>query len=414
MKQARLFVMKSSYWCVLMALLVVGVYGLAIRYPRLYSRMGAGVHERWFNDTRAVLLCSDVVAAGGDPAVPNPVAVHYYSHWWFMLSEWGLTQADYAWLGLVGGLGFLFSAILVLSPTSAGGAMVGFILLVSPPIQLGFNRGNVDLLIFILLAPIPFFLTRARGGWSVLVPVIIALCAGLKYYPIVAGVVLLLAVQSRRRRWVLIFLMVLLASLVALSVVPDYLRVAAIMPSPSKLYSFGADRFWSLVGVPGWAMHGCSLTLLSLAAVFWLRLKIKFPPALASFQVVAFALGASLLLGCFMMGNSYSYRLVFALFMVPLLLQLGAPGGFSSQVLARLGLFLMVVLFWVDGGFGFAMMGAVTQGCLGPESFWWTSNSWVSACLGGSWVLVIEGLLISLLWPAIQQLVSGHDNTEAG
>jgi hypothetical protein len=162
------------------------------------------------------------------------------------------------------------------------------------------------------------------------------------------------------------------------------------------------------VGVPTWAVQGCCLVLLGFSAAFWIKLKIKITDGLSPLRVASFVLGASILLGCFIMGNSFLYRLVFAFFMIPLLLELaGAIDATPARIMARVGLGLLGFLLWVDGGFGFAIFESGKSGDGSMRPVLEAAGIWVSVLADWVWVLVVEGLLIAVMAAPCKRLWGG-------
>jgi hypothetical protein len=120
------------------------------------ARLGVPNWGVWFLDLRTVLAASDAHALGLDPRVHNPLdyfhSPHVYSDWWFFLDRVGLDRNDYVWLGAGLVFVFLLSAIVQLRARSVGEVALSIAVLCSPPVLLGFNRGNLDLFIFLVLS----------------------------------------------------------------------------------------------------------------------------------------------------------------------------------------------------------------------------------------------------------------------
>jgi hypothetical protein len=331
---------------VFVLLVVVGFSAFALN-PRVQRQMGMSMSGVWFVDAYAVLAASDAVQAGLDPFQPNPLDViqrpHSYSSWWFLLGKLGFNRQDNP---LVGGLwvgAFLAAGFVLLRPRTYGAALWGALLLLSPPVLLAMLRANNDLVVFVLLAA-GVLAARSATPWRlVLFAVGLTLATGLKFYPIIAGLALLL-VRPPRLMFVASALTLLSAGGVLFSVRGD-LRQAAI-PAPDSVHTLGAPVVFHDLGWASDITFGVGvLLLIVLALLCWSRgWYLRLDDARGDGRDrLAFACGAALLVGCFLAGISHAYRFVFVLFLAPQLWR-AAAGSFRSL---PVGLTLAVV--WFDG-----------------------------------------------------------------
>jgi hypothetical protein len=399
----------------------VGLFGLAaaVGYTVLVWRpvvmTALGVEPPagwWFVDTYALLAASDMAALGLDPYVPNPLDLlgvpHWYSDWWFLIGHLGLTRFDVYWLGAgVVGL-FLASAILVLRPRNGSEALVAWLALCSPPVILGVNRANADLLIFSIMALLGLALASPRRWVWWQGPWLVALAAGLKFYPIVVGLILVLVARPRREVWASLAVMTLLVLAVAMSVSDAIARALPLLMSPEGFFSFGSSALFTLAGLSPPAAKWAAWMAGALVALGWLRRTPVPPAALPGHEKMAFGLGALIVVGCFFAGVSYSYRLVFLLLMLPLLWTWSrAAGVHSGAGPARLVLGLTLPLVWIDGlacatiNLGWAQRMGIPMHTVELAAGWLTHTvSWV-------WVGGTCGLLLALYRPAIASLFGG-------
>jgi hypothetical protein len=342
-------------WLLALAAGVIGVYGAAVQNPDIYRLFAVALHEgRWFADTLAVLMCSDLYSLGGDPLSPNPVAMHFYSKWWFGLDAIGLSGADAAWLGLSLGAAWAVASVFWIRPDSWWSALVAWLVMVSPAFYLGFNRGNVDLLLLMMMLPLPWMLTTERAGWRWGAPVILALCTGLKYFPLLAWPGLWWSRGGRRAVAWLAGAGAVLIVITLCDVLPDYLGLAGRMPSPRGFLSFGGAAALGTLGVDSeLAKPGAAGLFLAgmIAWAFW-------SPTIAAGRVdertTGFMLGACVLAGCFVLTGNFIYRMVFAVFLLPWLFAAvkSEPARFT-RVFAVSTLAVLVMFLWGDGLFGF-------------------------------------------------------------
>lgn len=343
----------TRLWTLVLAAGVIGVYGAAIQNTEIYRTFAIVLHgNRWFSDTLAVLICSDLYSLGGDPLSPNPVAMHFYSRWWFGLDTIGLNGADAAWLGLSIGAVWMVASVFWIRPDSWWSALVAWLVMVSPAFYLGFNRGNVDLLLLAMMLPLPWLLTTKRAGWRWVAPAVLAIGTGLKYFPLLAWPGLWWSRGGRREVMWLAGAGAALIVAVLINVLPDYLQMAGRMPTPAGFLSFGGGPALKALGmdaeVARWAVFG--VFFWGTAAWAWR------PPAISDGPVDArkagFVIGACVLVGCFVLSGNYVYRMVFSVFLLPWLFAVVRDGPERfTRVFAGITLGLLVLFLWGDGLF---------------------------------------------------------------
>lgn len=327
---------------------VVALYlGLALSPP---ARRVLGIHDlgKWFLDSYAVLAASDGAQLGLDPAAPNPLDAfhrpHSYSDWWLLLGRLGLTRADNFLLGGAWVAGFLASLLLMLRPRSLGAAAWFTLLAVSPPIYLGIVRANNDLVIFALLT-----LAAATFRWRgtaapYLALALIAVATGLKFYPVAAGVALLLVSGVRARRRALVVAAVVLGG-VLLSVAPQVPR-GSFRLEP-EAHTMGARIGLMDLGLPAGVATASGVGLLALLAAIASRR--GWTTGLAEEtsgqgERAAMTVAAAVLTFCFLATINFGYRWCFALGLAPWLWtrRHAAPA-------ARVLLVLLPLVLWKDG-----------------------------------------------------------------
>lgn len=325
-------------------------------YPGMLWSFGVHDYGPWFLDLFAVLASNDAVSRGLDPYVPNPLDYfhrpHVYSAWWLHLRDLGLTRADVRWLALALIALFLVAALGRLRPREPRQLLFHLAVLCSSPVLLAVNRANNDLVVFILLTPLVSCLLDRRPAVRFVAPLLVAVAAGLKYYPAVAGLVLLAAAPVRELRWRVAVAVALLA-LVGLDLAPNLIAFGGLAPHPDGLMTFGAGALFNDLG---W--HGLGPKLLSVglgvAAFGWFWRSRRFagwePTGEMQVEWLHFTLGAALLAGCFFASMNYAYRFIFAIWLAPLLWSLPRDATAPEAVrrFARLTRALMIAVLWID------------------------------------------------------------------
>lgn len=335
------------------AVLWLGVFAF---WPQAFFATGVNHLGLWFLDTYAILASNDAVARGLDPYVPNNLDVfhrpHVYSSWWLHLHSFGLTRAHVLWVGGALVAAFLVVALRFLRPRAPGEMVAQLAVLLSSPVLLALDRANNDLIVFVLLAAVVPCLTSRHAGWRFLAAVPIAVAAGLKYYPAVAGCLVLVG-GDRREVWQRTAVTLALFGVVALSLAPDLGRLGGLVPKAEGLMTFGGSNLFEALGLTGRAALFSGLLLAGVIAAAFLRSRIfqgwKISPG-EERAWLSFLLGALLLTGCFVTGTSYAYRWIFAIWMTPLLWALPRDPSAPRRVrqLAAVTAGLLIFVLWSD------------------------------------------------------------------
>lgn len=381
---------KIIRWALVVVMMVwFGVFGL---FPSAYPYVGVLHYGVWFLDTFAILAANDAVVLGIDPYRPNLLDYfnrpHVYSPWWLELHRLGLGRAQIYLVGWTLNLSFFAAALARLRPLSRGEALWYAAIVGAPPILLGINRANNDLLIFILLAPVVACLLDARRMVRLFAAVLIVIAAGLKFFPAAAGLVLLssISVDARevRARLVVVSLGLIL---VFANIAPDLPKVFAYLPKAEGLMTFAAGNLPKSLGlspkVTQWAV--LALAMLWVAWVWrsdWTKHWYIRPESQASW--LSFVLGGVLLTGCFFTASNFGYRWVFGIWMAPLLwwLPRDPTAPIAVRRWARVTALLFIYIVWSDGFFSAAVR------------------------LGRSWITPETGEKIFVKFLAVQQPIT--------
>ena len=347
----------------LAALLAAGFLSLVL-WPDLLLLLGVDLHERWFLDSHAILAANDAVRLGYDVSMANALDLlnrpHVYSDWWLGLRWLGLTRADNFAFGGTCCFAFLAIALAGLRPVTYGAAAVLAAVFLSPPTLLALLRANNDLVIFVVLG-IGLLALRSKRTLFRLAcfGALVVLATGLKYYPIVAAGALLIVLPWRRATGWCFGLTVAGALLALWSERASIGR--GMFELPLTIHVFGAQVLWRDVALDRLTSVLIAITLLGAGA--WLAWRRGWTSGLADATRGAegerfiFAVGACVLIGCFVAGTSYAYRWIFGLWLWPWLWRETTAG----RTPARVALGAWLVALWADGvlclivnSFGFA------------------------------------------------------------
>lgn len=336
---------------------IVAVYfGVVCWNPGWMTLLGIDHFGIWFLDTHALLAASDAHVLGLDPMDPNPLDFfhqpHVYSHWWFALSSLSLTRADYWWVGGLLGFAFIAVALLQVGVRSTREFAVSALTLTAPCMVLGFNRGNADLLIFIILAGVvPCLLSPHLAVRCIGLALILA-ATGLKFYPALAGLVLFAVNRSRREILVQLVAFTTLLVLLAVHQAEDLQRYVSAEGEPEGFFTFGFGMMVKSLPLPD--VGGTILAFaipVGLAILWWRVAPVCEIPASRRADYLTFIMGAALLTGCYFITINYAYRRVFAIFTVPFLFWAWNAPLWPAwyRHLGRITAILLIGLLWLDG-----------------------------------------------------------------
>lgn len=344
---------------VLTYLAVVGISSFFMDYRTFWARyLGVNAHRILFTDLE--LLPTALVCAehGYNPYVANPCdpfghVFNYPRVWLWLTKVSGFTPERVNLFGP--GLAILFFASVVLSvgKLTAAEGLITALLLCSPAMMFGVERGNVDLFIFSLIATALLLARRSAPSAIVYAPLLTA--AALKLFPAAAFCISLREPTWKRQ----LTAMAVLAVLFGLYVFwfrHDMMRIAANTLT-SIHDSFGSTVIFTMVR-HAWFPHshlaGKALRFGSYAAVgacvvgaFLLARRIPFPAEKVSSSLDSFRAGASIYVAAFALGSNWDYRLIFLLFTLPQLfawIKIRTPWGCLSA--AALG--VMVIALWIS------------------------------------------------------------------
>jgi hypothetical protein len=273
-----------------------------------------------------------------------------YPRLWLRFGALGLRADDLVATGIAVGAAALAALLWWMAPASAAQAGLVALALASPPLLLGVERANIDLLILLLM------LAAARLLGSALLErtlghVLIYGAFALKLFPL-AALARALVEPPALRRWLVPALAV---------AVPAYLwairhQLATIVAStPHDTYwSFGGSVLpYSLAAYGAWPETwarplglATTLVLIAIGAAMGWRHGRRWPPQAAA-PAAGLDLGALLFLGVFVLGSSYAYRLVFLLLCWPAWIALALGEDAPLRRLACMALALTLTGFWL-------------------------------------------------------------------
>lgn len=328
------------------------VSSLFADYQQVWRHLGVPARSPSFSDLRNITSAVDCGRLGLDPLATDPCdpwqrPMNYPRVWLSLLSAFGVQQMDTADLGIALAVAFFGSLLLLVGRANAYEGLLYSLLICSPAVMLGVERGNNDLAVFVLLSLAALGLAH-EGVRKFLSYVLIGICCVLKIYPVVA-----LVVALRERPWVAAAVLAVgttLFTLYVYAIHSDLLLISSVIPRAvslsygSQVLFLGISKGLHLPVEPNKLSLLALLGVIVAACLAFMKLPKPFfvlPPA------HRLRIGAALYVATFAFGNNFNYRLVFLLFVVPDLLLIVKNRDRNSS-LALLLLALIVAALWLS------------------------------------------------------------------
>jgi hypothetical protein len=283
-----------------------------------------------------------------------------YPRLWLLPAQFGFGSSSNTYLAIAFVIGFFVSVFVIVGPVSPRQALYYVLVLVSAPVMLLIERGNNDLVIFMLLVG-----TAATLAWNARLgatnaAALIFLATTLKLYPIAAVHSLFLSLRTWR--WQLLSVAVIVAGAAYAFLIRQDLALISSATPRSTVLAYGLnvpirralDDFdasfntrtadWIELALRGLAL--LFLVGLALAAVRTLaRNRFVVDTPRARFVGLLFSMGAAIYVVTFILGNNWDYRLTLLLLCLPQLFEwMGSPRLVNE---ARLVLVIIAASFWI-------------------------------------------------------------------
>jgi hypothetical protein len=323
----------------LTAALLVGYFAGLFVYARgegrslrqAWNAVGVSARDPVFGDLRIIPDAAEAAGEGRDP-YGDDIRDHRrrrfnYPRLWLSTYGMGLTSGRVEIVGTGIAAAFLGLTFVVMGPLTLMQGCLWAALVCAPATMLGVERGNLDLIMFCLLALA--LLSRRRPPLAA--GFILAASLG-KLFP--AASFLVFANRPARRTLVMVGTCLLVFA-VYLYFTRDDLSQIGRATLRSASYSYGCAILVGLIQLK----FGGGISFAESLAVGWVAalavctlagLRARGKPSIPATyerEVIAFLIGAPIMIGTFLLGTSFDYRWVFGLYCVPLWLRLGAGRG---------------------------------------------------------------------------------------
>lgn len=327
-------------------------------YADLWSIFAVPAASIPFLDMTGVLGAAECHAQGIVVVENNPCdplgRKHIYGLPLLWLGELGITRAHVSGFGWALALLFCVVVTLRVKPRTFLQVLCLVLILFSPAVLLGVERGNYDLLLASLSIGAAYsFAHSSRLGITVGL-MLVLWCTLTKFYP--GSVLGMLFVYFTLRK----HLFGVLASAASLLIVLAYVWanqqalkiIFADIPRSSGSFTFGGETIFPRLGLE-LTTQTMLLTLvvgmaITMAAFFPGR---KLGARLAQTHLlsrITFLIGATQLMFCFYTSISYDYRAVFSLLLLPLFFEYFAIASKREKALLGVGMLSYIYTLWAE------------------------------------------------------------------
>lgn len=341
--------------------------GVAISTLLLHMATDPAAWEAWsgwfpfamwpvFHDLSVTMQHLHEADLGLDP-LANPTSDFAYPRAVLLLRYLGLHSLPNEWLGFFQGILLTLTVVFVVRPQTAWRALGVSVLFFTPPIIFGFERGNLDFVLFMLCVVAAWQWSRSERLGRLFWPVaLMSAGAVLKLYPLFAMFGGALAETGRRRQvWlggIAIVLGYWALNLPELNLVLRKLPIAVeaqwgclvLFTRVEDFVNLRSDSLGVLAGV-SWTSLALPAYALAAAVAAWvgMRLAGRFrSTTIPGTEWAYYWVGALICCGAFA-GINYAYRWVFVLLTLPLLLRCVRSPEPAVALWARMALIAVLI-----------------------------------------------------------------------
>lgn len=338
--------------------LVIGSLMLTIGYAETWRLWRVPTELPVFVDFRLIPGSAESYLRGFEPSVENPYDpghhIFNYPAFWRPFFYSGVTQDDTIWISITMIVLFFLAAFAFAGKLTVADALVMLFFLFSPASMLLYERGNVDLIIFVvcvislILASYSPYL--AAAGYL--------LGAVMKMFPFF-GLSVLLKETRNKFYWLIGICTALFGAYFLLTLESAVVTWNRTMRGIEISYGANVllDRYHEPVvsGLSGWVANpqpliqfGSIAVAVLLIAVVGLRALTQPRPLSASSErnLAAFRMGASIYVGTFLLGNNWDYRLAFMVLVVPQLAEWMRSAEGKTRSVVQLCIFSLALTCW--------------------------------------------------------------------
>ena len=315
--------LRSNQWSILL-LLSIAAYLYLLSSLTLWTDVGVPQLKAQFADMQAILSASDAYREGYNPYIENPHdplgRKHVYPRVWLWLGYFGINLDHSNIIATLMAAFFFLLCIGILRPDNGKEFLISAMLLLSPAVMLGVERGNNDLIIFILLGLAVFFLNHKMRALDFVAYFFLFLASMLKFYPIASFLIFVRIIKDYKKFWIFTLFSTFLMGVYTLFSLPDFQYLKDSVPKPHGRFTFGAAIFFEWI-FDKWPVNATYVYLMICAAIF-IAFSLSSRTGLVqarenSINCIFFLVGSLNLFFCFFTNTNYDYRCIFFILILP-------------------------------------------------------------------------------------------------
>ena len=313
-----------------------------------------------FLDFQLIPGSAESFRQGFEPTISNPFdpaeRIFNYPAFWRLFFYTGITTADTIWIGVTM-IVLFFLAVLLLPERLSVAQAIGMLLVIfSPASMLLYERGNVDLIVF-LICVMTLLAASHSSYWAT---ALIMFGSIVKMYPFF-GVTALL--KEPRNKFLLLFAACFLVLVIYMIATWSSVEASWNLTMRGDRFSYGSNVFVTRYGVKigkilqQWFPPQYSellvkygplvIALLLLLVVAVLARRNPYRPVAGSERhFAAFRMGASIYVGTFLLGNNFDYRFAFLILVMPQLVEWTGSPNKRFRGAVWLSIFFVLVSCW--------------------------------------------------------------------
>jgi hypothetical protein len=339
----------------LLYFVALGCLMRSVGWTEAWSRFRVASLHHKFQDMAALTSGWECSRRGfeivGRASCEHGVTPFNYPRMWLWFGFLGFGREATTYLAVAAGILALTAIVFVVARalTRGEGALLA-LAVISPPVMLAFERGNIDLFVFTLVVLGTAGVAASQDRWLPPAGAALLMAACLKLFPIFA---LAAAFGRGSRARIALGIGVLSTFAVYVVLTLNDIRLINASTPRNTVDSFGAavgpDLAKGSLGLDAqmtfFATVASVVAAVGLALAFsqsWRPRSPSEPPSrrrLALFQV-----GAGIFVGTFLLGHNYDYRLIFLILTVPALAGFALRDGLP---VARATLATMLTYLWL-------------------------------------------------------------------
>jgi len=280
-------------------------------------------------DMRVITAGAECIRLGYDVLIENPCDPWQrpmnYPRIWSIFASWGINQSHTIMMGFLCGLLFFILVFLIIKKLNYTEALLYGLILCSPSIMLAVERGNNDLIVFIILGVALLAMQSNYLYLNCLSLAMIMFASIIKLYPIFT----ILSFLRMKKQNFIFFLIstITLFGIYAIANFDSLILVSKATPRSTSL-SYGGKVIFDILAHRNfaisfkWIIFFLMIFLILLISLFLIRRDdtLNKRNDLNFNQIDAFRIGSSIYIGTFFIGNNWDYRLIFLLFTIPQIL----------------------------------------------------------------------------------------------